>query len=73
MRLFTALLGLLAVACAGGHSVRVELRTDYVPGVEFAEVAVPLRVGDDRTLGPLVRAAAAGDDFSTPRWWSRST
>lgn len=52
-----ALLAVLAVGCEGDVSLVVDLRTDFVPGVEFvaARTAVDGRVDD--------RVAARGDDF----------
>lgn len=53
---------LIVAGCKGGGSeLIVDLRTDYVPGVEFTEVEI-LRLGDDEDV-VVRRLAAVGEDF----------
>ncbi len=49
------------VACSNGNTLLVDLRTDFVPGVELGEIIVTLEAGtEDRSQA---RVATSGDDF----------
>ncbi len=52
---------MLALACSGGHELVVDLRTDYVPGIEFDSVEVT--AGPPGGAGTTMTLADASGDF----------
>jgi hypothetical protein len=61
------LLLLVATGCGDGPAVLVDLRTDYVPGIEFDSVEVGLTPAGAATEMSITSGAAMGDDFLVGR------
>lgn len=59
-----SLAGLISVACGSApSSIVVDLRTDFVPGVEFVAVETRAAPADDGELASRRSTALGGDDY----------